>query len=74
MEKSIEDVKQDEKHVPDPLESTMRLSDPVKEELRPILFRMIQLRYKIQEFRVSTFWTLEIRCFPAGGQCQPSHQ
>ena len=30
IEKYIEDVKQDEKHVPDLLESTMRPTDPVK--------------------------------------------
>ena len=33
MEKYIEDAKQDEKHVPDLLESVMRPTDPVKEEL-----------------------------------------
>ena len=33
MEKHIEDAKQDEKHVPDLLESIMRPTDPVKEEL-----------------------------------------
>ena len=33
MEKYIEDAKQDEKHVPDLLESIMRPTDPVKEEL-----------------------------------------
>ena len=33
IEKYIEDVKQDEKHVPDLLESIMRPTDPVKEEL-----------------------------------------
>ena len=33
MEKYIEDAKQDEKHVPDLLESKMRPTDPVKEEL-----------------------------------------
>ena len=34
IEKYVEDVKQDEKHVPDLLESIMRPTDPVKEELR----------------------------------------
>ena len=33
IEKDIEDVKQDEKDVPDLLESIMRPTDPVKEEL-----------------------------------------
>ena len=34
IEKSIEDVKQDKKHVPDLLESIMKPTDPVKEEIR----------------------------------------
>ena len=33
IEKYVEDAKQDEKHVPDLLESIMRPTDPVKEEL-----------------------------------------
>ena len=45
IEKYVEDVKQDEKHVPDKLKSIMRPTDPVKEELRPILFK------------ISKFWT-----------------
>ena len=36
MEKYIEDVRQDEKHVPDLLEAIMRPTDPVNEELRQI--------------------------------------
>ena len=40
MEKYIEDVRQDEKHVPDLLESIMRPNDPVKEELRQKLFKI----------------------------------
>ena len=36
IEKCFEDVRQDEKHVPDLLESIMRPTDPVKEELRQI--------------------------------------
>ena len=39
-EKYIEDVKQDEKHVPDLLEAIMRATCLVKEELRPILFKI----------------------------------
>ena len=72
MEKCIEDTRQEEKHVPDPLEAIMRPTDPVKEELRQNLFKMHQFRPKITKIKVSTFWILEIRCFPAGGQCQPS--
>ena len=41
IEKYIEDVKQDEKHVPDLLEAIARPTDPVKEELRPNLSKII---------------------------------
>ena len=44
IEKYIEDAKQDEKHVPNLLEAIMRPTDPVKEEFRPVLFKMIQIR------------------------------
>ena len=40
IEKYVEDVKQDEKDVPDLLESIMRPTDPVKEELRRNLCKM----------------------------------
>ena len=40
IEKYVEDVKQDEKHVPDLLESIMRPTCLVKEELRRILMKM----------------------------------
>ena len=55
LEIHIEDARQDEKHVPDLLESIMRPTDPVKEELRPILVKMIQIKSKITNMRVSTF-------------------
>ena len=67
MEKWFEDVRQDEKHVPDLLESIMRSTDPVKEELRPNLFKMSQFGPKIKKMRVSTFWIPEIRSFCAAG-------
>ena len=73
MENSIEDVKQDEQHVPDLVESIMRPTCLAEEDLRPISFRMTQISSKIQEVRVSTVWILEFRCFLAGGQCQPPH-
>ena len=73
IEKYIEDVKQDEKHVQDLLEPIMRPTDPIKEELRPIWFKMTKIRLQIQKVKVSTFWIPEIQNFPAGGQCQPSH-
>ena len=40
IEKYIEDVKQEEKGVPDLVESIMRPTDPAKEELRRILFKI----------------------------------
>ena len=55
MEKYIEDLGQDEKHVPDLLESIMRPIDPVKEELRQKLSQMDQFGSKIKKIRVCTF-------------------
>ena len=52
----IEDVKQYEKHVPDFVESIIRPTDPVKEELRRKAMKMTQFRCEDQEIRVSTFW------------------
>ena len=69
LEKYIEDAKQDEKHVPNLLESRIWPTDPVKEELRQKLFGS-----NIKKIKVSTFWIPEIQSFPAGGQCQPSRQ
>ena len=46
IETYVEDVKQDEKHVPDLLESIMRPTDPVKEESRRISCNMRQFRPK----------------------------
>ena len=60
IEKYVEDVKQDEKHVPDLLESIMRPTFFVKEELRLILFKMDQFGSKIAKIKVSTFWIPEI--------------
>ena len=68
IEKYIEDVKQDEKHVPDLLEAITQPPGLVKEELRPNLFKMIQISSKIKKMRVSRFWMPEIQSFPAGGQ------
>ena len=56
IEKYIEDVKQDAKHVPDLLEAIMRPPGLVKEELRPSLFTMSQFESKIAKVKVSTFW------------------
>ena len=68
MEKCFEDVRQDEKHVPDLLEAIMRPTDPVKDELRQKLSQIDQFGSKITKMWVSKFWIPEIQNFPAGGQ------
>ena len=68
IEKYNEDARQDEKRVPDLLESIMRPTDPVKDELRPILSKMSQFESKIKKMKVSTFWIPKTKNFPAGGQ------
>ena len=65
MEKYIEDVRQDEKHVPDVLEAIMRPPGPAKEELRQKLFKIDQFGSKIKKLRVPKFWIPEIQFFPA---------
>ena len=55
MEKYIEDLRQDEKHVPDLLEAIMRPTDPVKRELRQKLSKIDQFGSKITKIRVCTF-------------------
>ena len=55
MEKYFEDVRQDEKHVPDLLEAIMRPPDPVKEELRQKLSKIDQFGSKIKKIGVCTF-------------------
>ena len=52
MEKYIEDARQEEKDVPDLLEAIMRPTDPIKEELQPILCKMNQFRPQITKIRV----------------------
>ena len=47
IEKYIEDVKQEEKDVPDLVESIMRPTDPAKEQSQLILFKINQFRPKI---------------------------
>ena len=68
MEKYFEDVRQDEKHVPDLLESIIQPPDLVEEELRQKLFKIIQFGSKIKKIRVSKFWIPEFRSFRAAGQ------
>ena len=70
MEKYLEDVRQDEKHVPDLLESIMRPTDPVKEELRRILFQMGQFRPKIEENIVALFGCPEKSRIPPEAACR----
>ena len=68
MEQYIEDVRQDEKHVPDLLEAIIQPPDPVKDELRQKLFTIDKFDSKITKMRVSKFWIPDIQNFPAGGQ------
>ena len=56
----MEDVRQDEKHVPDLMEAIMRPTDPVKEELRQKLFNITQFESEIKKMKISTFWIPEI--------------
>ena len=51
MKKYIEDAEQEEKDVPDLLEAIMRPTDPVKEELRQNLMKMIQFTSEITKIR-----------------------
>ena len=52
IEKCFEDVRQDEKHVPDLLEAKIQPPGPVKEELRPNSFKMPQFRPETTKIRV----------------------
>ena len=56
IDKYVEDVKHDQKPVLDLLEPIIRPTDPVKEALQRILFKMSQYRPEIIKLRVSTFW------------------
>ena len=55
IEKCFEDLRQDEKHVPDLLEAIIQPTDPVKDELRQKLFKIDQFGSKITKIRVCTF-------------------
>lgn len=55
IEKHNGDIRQEEKDVPELLEAIMRPTDLVKEELRPILFKMTQFRSEITKIRVALF-------------------
>ena len=56
IDKYVEDIKQDQKSVPDLLESMMNGSGIVKEELRMVLMKMDQFKTKITKIKVSTVW------------------
>ena len=64
IEKYIEDVRQDEKHVPDLLESIMRPPGLVQEELRGILLKMNQIWSKSQKSRFQLFGFRKSDVFP----------
>ena len=55
IEKYVEDVKQDEKDVPDLLESIMKAPGLAKEELQRKTMKMKQFGPKITKIRVCTF-------------------
>ena len=55
IEQYIDDTRQDEKHVPDLLESIIQPADPVKEELWQKLFKIKQFESKIKKIRICTF-------------------
>ena len=71
-EKCSEDARQDEKHVPDLLESIMRPTDPVKEELRQKLFKMSQFGSKIKKHQGFKILDSGISNFSRRRPTQPS--
>ena len=56
IETYFEDVRQDEKHVPDLLEAIIQPPGLAKAELRPILFKITQIESKITKTKNSAFW------------------
>ena len=64
IEKCFEDVRQDEKHVPDLVEAIIQPTDPVKEELRQKLCKIDKFGSKIKKMRVSTFGFRKSEVFP----------
>ena len=55
IEKYVEEVKQNQKDIPDLVESIMKGSGLVKEEIRLNLFKLSQFRPQITKIRVCTF-------------------
>ena len=68
IEKYNEDVRQDEKHVPDLLESIMRPKLFVKDELRPNSFKIDQCRAEVRKIQV---WSKSLK-FQNGPVDHPS--
>ena len=64
IEKYVEDVKQHKEYVPDLLESIMTPLGHVKEELRPILFKMDRLDRKCNNSLFQLFESWEPDVFP----------
>ena len=63
MEKYIEDLRQDEKHVPDLLEAIIQPPGLVKEGLRQKLFKIDKFESQIRELTVSTFGSRKSEVF-----------
>ena len=59
--KKLTDVKQDHKIVPDLLESIMKPTDPIKEELRRILFKMDPRIQETRNPRIQGFKLLDVQ-------------
>ena len=55
MQQCFEDARQDEKHVPDLLESIIQPPGLVKDEIRQKLFKIDQFESKMTKIRVCTF-------------------
>ena len=70
IRKYVEDVKQGQKIAPDLVESIMKASGIVKEELRRISSKIQKSCSKFQEFRVPTFGCLENSRISGGGCLQ----
>ena len=64
MEKYIEDVRQDEKHVSDLLEAIIQPPGLVKEELRQKLFKIDKFRPAIIKSRLQLFGFRKSKVFP----------
>ena len=64
IEKYFEDLRQDEEHVPDLVESIIQPPGLVKEELRPILSKMGQFGSEITKINVKLVGFRKSKVFP----------